>query len=329
MSAFPSSRPRRNRRTEVLRALVRETRLSVEQLIMPLFVVHGRKVSRPVGSMPGIAQLSVDEVLDREIDRARGLGIRSFIFFGIPKTKDEVGSENFARDGIVQQALRRIRARHDDLLLITDVCCCEYTSHGHCGVVLDGAVDNDATLEILGRVVTSHAEAGADLVAPSGMMDGMVAAIRAALDGEGHTGIGVLSYAVKYASAFYGPFREAAESAPAFGDRRGYQMDPANVREALREARQDEAEGADMLMVKPALAYLDIIRAVREATSLPLVTYNVSGEYAMVKAAAQNGWIDEKRVVLESLLAMRRAGADAIITYHAADVAGWLQTPTA
>jgi porphobilinogen synthase len=329
MSAFPSSRPRRNRRSEVLRALVRETRLSVEQLIMPLFVVHGRKVSRPVGSMPGIAQLSVDEVLDREIDRARGLGIRSFIFFGIPKTKDEVGSENFAHDGIVQQALRRIRARHDDLLLITDVCCCEYTSHGHCGVVLDGAVDNDATLEILGRVVTSHAEAGADLVAPSGMMDGMVAAIRAALDGEGHTDVGVLSYAVKYASAFYGPFREAAESAPAFGDRRAYQMDPPNVREALREARQDEAEGADMLMVKPALAYLDILRAVREATSLPLVTYNVSGEYAMVKAAAQNGWIDEKRVVLESLLAMRRAGADAIITYHSADVAGWLQTPIA
>ena len=235
-----------------------------------------------------------------------------------------MGSENFAEDGIVQRALRRIRVRHPDLLLLTDVCCCEYTSHGHCGVVRDGRVDNDATLEILERVAVTHADAGADIVAPSGMMDGMVAAIRRALDAAGYTEAAILSYAVKYASAYYGPFREAAESAPAFGDRREYQMDPANVREAILEAALDEAEGADMLMVKPALAYLDVVRAVRERTSLPLVAYNVSGEYSMVKAAARLGWIDERRVVMETLTGMRRAGADAIISYHAKDVAGWL-----
>ncbi len=275
--------------------------------------------------MPGVFQLSVDEVLDREADQLRGLGIPAVILFGLPAAKDDVGSENYAADGIVQRALRRLRARHPDLLLLTDVCCCEYTSHGHCGIVKNGAVDNDATLEILARVAVSHAAAGADVVAPSGMMDGMVRAIRTALDGAGHQDCAILSYAVKYASAFYGPFREAADSAPAFGDRRQYQMDPANLREAVLEAALDEAEGADFLMVKPALAYLDVIRAVRERSQLPLVTFNVSGEYAMVKAAAQRGWIDERRAVLEALTGMRRAGADAIISYHAKEVAEWLR----
>ena len=274
--------------------------------------------------MPGVFHLSVDEALDREADRLTALGIPGLILFGLPASKDEVGSENFAADGIVQQALRRLRRHAPDLLLITDVCCCEYTSHGHCGILRGEAVDNDRTLEVLGRVAVTHAEAGADIVAPSGMMDGMVGAIRTALDAAGHTDCAILSYAVKYASAFYGPFREAAESAPAFGDRRGYQMDPPNVREALREAELDEGEGADMLMVKPALPYLDVVRAVRERTTLPLFTYNVSGEYAMVKAAAQRGWLDERRVVLEALTAMRRAGADAILTYHAKDAARWL-----
>ena len=274
--------------------------------------------------MPGVFHLSVDEMLDRELDTIRSRGIPAIILFGIPAKKDDVGTENYSDDGIVQRAVRRIRERHPDLVLITDVCCCEYTSHGHCGIVRDGSIDNDATLEILGRVGVSHARAGADIVAPSGMMDGMVAAIRSALDDAHFTEAAILSYAVKYASAFYGPFREAADSAPVFGDRRQYQMDPANLREALLEARLDEAEGADMLMVKPALAYLDVVRAVRERTELPLVAYNVSGEYAMVKAAARHGWIDECRVVLEALTGMRRAGADAIISYHAKDAAVWL-----
>jgi porphobilinogen synthase len=317
-------RPRRRRRTDALRRLVRENRLDTADFIQPIFVVHGTGVEREIGSMPGVCHLSVDQSLDREVDRIRALGIPAVLLFGLPAAKDEIGSENFATDGIVQRALRRLRARHPDLLLLTDVCCCEYTSHGHCGVLRDGAVDNDATLEILGRVAVTHAEAGADIVAPSGMMDGMVAAIRAALDRSDHTEVAILSYAVKYASAFYGPFREAAESAPAFGDRRQYQMDPANVREALIEAALDEAEGADLLMVKPAMAYLDVVRAVRERTSLPLVAYNVSGEYSMVKAAARLGWIDERRVVLETLTGMRRAGADAIISYHAKDAAAWL-----
>jgi porphobilinogen synthase len=324
VSTSQFQRPRRRRRTEALRRLVREHELHSSDFIQPLFVVHGRGIEREIGSMPGVAQLSVDQSLDREVDRIRELGISSVLLFGLPAAKDEIGSENFADNGIVQQALRRLRARHPDLLLLTDVCCCEYTSHGHCGVLRDGSVDNDATLEIIGRVAVTHAAAGADIVAPSGMMDGMVAALRAALDGAGHADRGILSYAVKYASAFYGPFREAADSAPAFGDRREYQMDPANVREALLEAALDEAEGADLLMVKPALAYLDVVRAVRERTSLPLVAYNVSGEYSMVKAAARLGWIDERRVVLESLTGMRRAGADAIITYHAKDAAAWL-----
>jgi porphobilinogen synthase len=320
----PIHRPRRRRRTEAIRRLVREHELRPSDFIQPLFVVHGSRVEREIASMPGVCHLSVDESLDREADRVQALGIPAVILFGLPAAKDEIGSENFAEDGIVQRALRRLRARCPELLLITDVCCCEYTSHGHCGVLRGGSVDNDATLEVLGRVVVTHAQAGADVVAPSGMMDGMVAAIRAALDGAGHTDRAILSYAVKYASAFYGPFREAAGSTPAFGDRREYQMDPANVREGLLEAAMDEAEGADLLMVKPALAYLDVVRAVRERTHLPLVAYNVSGEYSLVKAAARQGWIDERRVVLEALTGMRRAGADAIITYHAKEAAGWL-----
>ena len=322
----PVNRPRRRRRTAAMRQLVREHQLSPADLIQPLFVVHGTRVEREIGSMPGVFQLSADAMLDREVDGIRALGIPAVLLFGIPAAKDEIGSENFSDDGIVQRALRRIRERHPDLLLITDLCCCEYTSHGHCGIVRDGSVDNDATLEILARAALSHARAGADIIAPSGMMDGMVGAVRAALDREGHSETAILSYAVKYASAFYGPFREAAESAPAFGDRRQYQMDPANVREALLEAALDEAEGADLLMVKPALAYLDVVRAVRERTQLPLVAYNVSGEYAMVKAAARLGWIDECRVVLEALTGMRRAGADAIISYHAKDAATWLSS---
>ena len=307
-----------------MRQLVREHELAAADLIQPLFVVHGSRIEREISSMPDVFQLSVDQALDQEIDRIRSLGIPAVLLFGIPASKDEVGSENFAENGIVQQALRRIRQRHPDLLLISDLCCCEYTSHGHCGVIRAGSVDNDATLEILSRAAVSHAGAGADIIAPSGMMDGMVASIRAALDAAGHTDQAILSYAVKYASAFYGPFREAAHSAPAFGDRRQYQMDPANVREALLEAALDEAEGADLLMVKPALAYLDVVRAVRERTQLPLLAYNVSGEYSMVKAAARQGWIDEGKVVLETLTGMRRAGADAIITYHAKAAAGWL-----
>ena len=324
MTSSQIHRPRRRRRTDAMRRLVREHQLEAADLIQPIFVVHGSGIEREIGSMPGVHHLSVDESLDREVDRIRALGIPAVLLFGLPAAKDEIGSENFADNGIVQQALRRVRARHSDLLLLTDVCCCEYTSHGHCGVLRDGVVDNDATLEILGRVAVTHAAAGADIVAPSGMMDGMVRAIRGALDVARHADVGILSYAVKYASAFYGPFREAADSAPAFGDRRQYQMDPANVREALIEAELDEAEGADLLMVKPALAYLDVVRAVRERTALPLVAYNVSGEYSMVKAAARLGWIDERRVVLETMLGMRRAGADAIISYHAKDAAAWL-----
>lgn len=321
---LPASRPRRRRRTGAIRQLVREHELAPSDLIQPLFVVHGARVEREIASMPDVFQLSVDESLDREVDRLRSVGIQAVLLFGIPATKDEVGSENFADNGIVQQALRRLRERHPDLLLISDLCCCEYTSHGHCGIVRDGAVDNDATLQILARAAVSHAAAGADIIAPSGMMDGMVAAIRAALDGGGHAEQAILSYAVKYASAFYGPFREAAQSTPAFGDRRQYQMDPANVREAVLEASLDEAEGADLLMVKPALAYLDVVRAVRERTQLPLLAYNVSGEYSMVKAAARQGWIDEGKIVLEMLTGMRRAGADAIITYHAKAAASLL-----
>jgi porphobilinogen synthase len=273
--------------------------------------------------MPGVFQLSLD-ALDATVDGLVAAGIRSVILFGLPAIKDDVGSENFDPDGIIPQALARLRHRHPQLCLITDLCCCEYTDHGHCGILRGDEVDNDATLEILGRAAVVHAEAGADIVAPSGMMDGMVRAIRAALDTANQQDCGILSYAVKYASGFYGPFREAAGSTPSFGDRKQYQMDPANVREAIQEARLDEAEGADMLMVKPALAYLDVLAAVRRESTLPLVAYSVSGEYAMIRAAGMNGWIDERRVVLETLLSMHRAGADAIITYHAEAAAQWI-----
>jgi porphobilinogen synthase len=325
MSRFPVSRPRRLRRTPGLRSLVRETELSPLDLIQPLFLVHGSGIEREVPAMPGIFHLSVDEALDHEIEKTLAVGIPAVILFGIPAAKDEVGSENYSPDGIVQRALRRIRATYPELILITDVCCCEYTSHGHCGILGPEGVDNDRTLEILGKVAVSHAEAGAEMVAPSGMMDGMVGSIRAALDAAGYQDRAILSYAVKYASAFYGPFREAAQSAPASGDRRGYQMDPSNLREALREASLDEAEGADMLMIKPALAYLDVVRAVRAQTTLPIAVYNVSGEYSMVKAAAARGWIHERSVVLEAFRGMRRAGADLIISYHAKEAAAWLR----
>jgi porphobilinogen synthase len=308
-----------------MRALVRETRLVPAQLIAPLFVVHGSGVRRPIGAMPGQFHLSVDEELDRMADALVAAGVGGVILFGIPASKDPIGRENWSPEGIVARAIARLKARHPALLVCTDVCCCEYTDHGHCGILTaEGVVDNDATLDVLGQVARAHAAAGADVLAPSGMMDGMVAAIRDALDAGGFAERAICSYAVKYASGYYGPFREAVDSAPSFGDRRSYQMDAANRREARREADLDEAEGADLLMVKPALAYLDIIRDVRERSDLPLLCYNVSGEYAMVKAAAAQGWIDERTVVLETLLAMRRAGADGILTYHALDAARWL-----
>ena len=332
-------RPRRLRQTEALRSMVRETELNARDFIYPLFVRHGEGRTA-IASMPGIAQLSVDEAV-RETETAAKLGVPAIILFGIPAEKDLVGLENFAPDGIVQQAIRAIKQEFPEMIVVTDVCLCEYTDHGHCGilnVVSDGSqtrpslslpegyVLNDPTLDVLGKVAVSHAECGADIVAPSGMIDGMVGAIRASLDETGFENLPILSYAVKYASSFYGPFREAAEGAPKFGDRRSHQMDPANVREALREAALDVDEGADMLMVKPALAYLDVIRTVKEAfPELPMAAYNVSGEYAMVKAAAANGWIDEAKVTLETLTAMKRAGADLILTYHALDAARWLK----
>lgn len=321
---FPTVRLRRLRATPTLRAMVRETALNPAQFIYPLFVVHGSGVYDEIASMPGVFNQSVDQ-LAREADALADLGVPAVMLFGIPARKDPVGSENFAQDGIVQQAVRALKRANPDLLVMTDVCLCEYTDHGHCGLIRDGAILNDETLEVLGRVALSHAQAGADVVAPSGMMDGMVGALRAALDRGGYQTVSILSYAVKYASGFYGPFREAAHSAPAFGDRRTHQMDPANVREALREAQLDVDEGADMLMVKPALPYLDVIRRVKDRFDLPLAAYNVSGEYAMIKAAARNGWLDEPRVVLEALTGIRRAGADLILTYHAKDAARWLK----
>jgi porphobilinogen synthase len=320
---FPTTRLRRLRASPALRSMVRETQLSPADFIYPLFVVHGHKVRRGIASMPGVYHLSVDQ-LAGEVDELKTLGVPAVILFGLPEQKDAIGSENFASDGIVQQAIQAIKAARPEMIVLTDVCMCEYTDHGHCGIVRDEQVINDETLEILQKVVVSHAAAGADVVAPSGMMDGMVGAIRKALDGHGFENVSILSYAVKYASGFYGPFRDAAQSAPQFGDRHTYQMDPANAREALREARLDVAEGVDMLMVKPALAYLDIVRRVREAFDLPLAAYNVSGEYSMVKAAASQGWIDERRVVLELLTGIKRAGADLILTYHAKDAARWL-----
>jgi len=321
-----AKRPRRLRRTQSLRDLVRETTLEPSDFVYPLFVVAGEDTRRPVESMPGIDQLSVDR-LEGEARELATLGVKAVLLFGIPGAKDPHGLECFADDGVVQQAIRALKDAEPDLVVVTDVCLCEYTDHGHCGLIDDaGEVLNDETLDVLRRIAVSHGEAGADIVAPSGMIDGMVGAIRGALDEEGLQRVAILSYAVKYASAFYGPFREAAEGAPAFGDRRSQQMDPGNAREALREAALDVEEGADGLLVKPALGYLDVVRSVRERfPELPLAAYNVSGEYAMVKAAAANGWLDERAVVLEALTGIRRAGADLVVTYHAKDAAAWLQ----
>ncbi len=321
-------RPRRLRRTPGLRAMVRETRLSSEQLIYPIFVQPAGVASQPVESMPGVMRWPVDRV-DEPAGEALEAGVRAVLLFGIPPAKDARGSGADDPEGVVQQAVRRLKARWPELVVVTDVCLCEYTEHGHCGILRERRgtmeVDNDATLERLAATAVSHAEAGADIVAPSSMMDDQVRAIRQALDAAGWEDVAVMAYSAKFASAFYGPFREAAGSAPAFGDRRAYQMDPANAREALREVALDVAQGADIVMVKPALAYLDVVRAVREAVALPVAAYNVSGEYAMVEAAARLGWIDRRAVVLESLTAMARAGADLIITYHAVEAARWLR----
>ncbi len=309
-------RPRRLRRTEALRSMVRETRLAPENLILPLFVCPGQRVRREVNSMPGVHNLSVDEI-QKDAAEAYELGVRGVILFGLPESKDETASGAYDENGVVQQAVRAIRRSTPDLIIMTDTCLCEYTSHGHCGVVRNNEVVNDESLELLARTAVSQAQAGADIVGPSAMMDGQVAAIREALDGAGFENVAIMSYAVKYASAFYGPFREAAESTPAFGDRRAYQMDAANAREAMREAELDYSEGADMLMVKPATVYLDILKMVRDRFDLPLAAYHVSGEYAMLKAAAQKRWIDEQRVMMETLTSIKRAGADIILTYYA------------
>ena len=339
LAGFPTARPRRLRLNPRLRSMVRETRLAPDNLIYPLFVTHGRGVKAEIHSMPGVFQWSPD-LLGREARSIVALGIPAVLLFGLPAAKDPIGLENFAPDGIVQQAIRAIKDAAPDTVVITDVCLCEYTDHGHCGLLNtgngsqgrphpnlpEGYVLNDETLEVLVKVALSHAQAGADIVAPSGMIDGMVAAIRHGLDTGGFEHLPILAYSTKYASGFYGPFREAAQGAPKFGDRQSHQMDPANAREALRETALDVAEGADMLMVKPALAYLDIIRQVRDQfPELPLAAYNVSGEYAMIKAAAANGWLDEKRVALEVLTGIKRAGADLIITYHAKDAAEWIK----
>jgi len=323
MSSFPELRLRRLRRTEPLRALFRETHVDIGDLIYPLFVIEGNQAREEITSMPGVFRHSVD-LLPKEAEEIARLGLPGVILFGIPQYKDELGSGAYHPEGVIQQATRVIKAAVPELVVVTDVCLCEYTSHGHCGVVVNGYVDNDKTLELLAKTAVSHAQAGADIVAPSDMMDGRVKAIRQSLDKNGFHLVPIMSYAAKYASAFYGPFRDAAQSAPQFGDRRSHQMDPPNWREALREVEQDIAEGADVIMVKPALAYLDVIRKVRDTFRHPLAAYNVSGEFAMVKAAAQRGWIDEPRLVLEILTAIKRAGADVIITYHAKEAAGWL-----
>src|SRR6266481_9108387 len=324
MADFPKMRMRRMRQSEIIRGLVRETHLNIEQLIYPLFIAENIEEPREISSMPGIMQWPLKYV-GQEAKRIAQLGIPAVLLFGIPSEKDEVGSQAYDTHGIIQQAIRRLKAEVPDLLVITDVCLCEYTSHGHCGVIANGNVQNDASLELLALMALSHVEAGADLVAPSDMMDGRVGAIRHMLDENGFSQAPIMAYSAKYASGFYGPFREAAGSAPQFGDRRSYQMDPANVREALREVDLDIAEGADIVMVKPALAYLDVIRRVRDHCDLPIAAYNVSGEFSMIKAAAQHGWIDERRIVMEVLTGIRRAGADIIITYFAPDVAQWLQ----
>ncbi len=333
LSARRTIRPRRLRANPAIRAMVRETELNARDFIYPLFVRHGSGRSE-IRSMPGVYQLSVEESV-REAEAAATSGVGAVILFGIPREKDPIGLENFAENGIVQQSIRAIKKEIPEMVVVTDVCLCEYTDHGHCGILNtgehfheglpEGYVLNDPTLDVLAKVALSHAGCGADIVAPSGMMDGMVGALREALDGEGYENLPIMSYAVKYASSFYGPFREAAEGAPKFGDRKSHQMDPANVHEALREAALDVEEGADMLMVKPALAYLDVIRVVKDAyPELPMAAYNVSGEYSMIKAAAANGWVDEAKVTLETLTSIKRAGADIIITYHAVDAANWL-----
>jgi porphobilinogen synthase len=311
------------RRSAGLRALVRETELSPAHLVQPLFVTAGEGVREDIESMPGIERLSITELV-AEVTEAAAAGVRAVMLFGIPASKDEQGSGAYDEEGVVQLAVRALKEAHPEILVITDVCLCEYTTHGHCGFVRDGEVDNDITLELLAKTAISQADAGADAVAPSAMMDGQVATIRSQLDEEGHPDTPIVAYSAKYASAFYGPFREAAGSTPEFGDRRGYQMDPANAAEGVREALQDEKEGADMVMVKPATPYLDVLRRVGEATTLPLAAFHVSGEYSMLKAAAANGWIDERAAVLETLTAMRRAGADVILTYFAKEAAQWL-----
>ncbi|WP_448587909.1 porphobilinogen synthase [Thermocrinis sp.] len=317
---FPRLRPRRLRQKESIRRLVRETRLSVDDLIYPIFVRHGENIVEEVPSMPGVFRYSVDKVVDA-VKEVRDLGIPAIILFGIPEHKDEVGSDTWSHEGIIQRALRKIKKEVPDIYLITDVCFCEYTTHGHCGVLKGDTVENDLTLENLKKQALSHVENGADMLAPSGMMDGMVQAIRSALDSAGYYHVPIMAYSAKFASSFYGPFREVAESAPAFGDRRSYQMDPSNPREALKEVLLDVKEGADIVMVKPALAYLDIIAKVKEATLLPVCAYNVSGEYAMIKAGGRLGWIDEQKVMVETLISIKRAGADMIITYFAKDLA--------
>ena len=324
MAKFPTIRMRRTRQNDTLRNLVRETYLNVEQLIYPLFIAENIDNPREISSMPGIKQWPLAYV-GQEAKRILNLGIPAVLLFGVPSEKDEVGSQAYYSQGIIQQAIRRIKAEAPDLLVVTDVCLCEYTNHGHCGVIYNGNVQNDESLKLLARMALSHVVAGADVVAPSDMMDGRVGAIRHTLDDDGYSSTPIMAYSAKYASGFYGPFREAAASSPQFGDRRSYQMDPANVREALREVDLDISEGADIVMVKPALAYLDVIQQVREHCNLPIAAYNVSGEYAMIKAAAQQGWIDERRIVMEVLTGNRRAGADIIITYFAPEVAQWLR----
>ncbi len=323
-AGFPIVRPRRLRRTATLRRMVRETRISPDQLILPMFAIGGAGREESIASMPGHARMSPD-VLAVRAARAYEAGVPAVLLFGVTDQKDEVGSQSCNPSGEVQEAVAAIKLLVPEMVVVTDVCLCEYTSHGHCGVLRDGEVDNDATLALLGRAALSHADAGADIVAPSDMMDGRVGAIRHTLDAHGHEGVAILSYAAKYASAFYGPFRDAAGSAPSFGDRRGYQMDPANGREALREVALDIGEGADMVMVKPAAAYLDVIGEVRRTTTLPVAAYHVSGEFSMIKAAAERGWLDERTAALEVLTAIARAGADLVITYYAEDAAGWLK----
>jgi porphobilinogen synthase len=322
--AFPATRLRRLRRTETLRAFVRETELSPADLIQPAFVIAGEGIREEIESMPGIERFSISGLVEEAAEIAAA-GIGAILLFGIPAAKDDVGTGAYDDEGIVQMAVRALKDAHPDLTVITDVCLCEYTSHGHCGVLREGEVDNDISVELLAKTAISHAEAGADVVAPSDMMDGRIGSIRYQLDEEGHPDVPILAYSAKYASAFYGPFRDAADSTPESGDRRGYQMDPANAAEAVREAELDLDEGADMLMVKPATPYLDVVRQVKDATGAPLAAYHVSGEYSMLKAAAANGWIDERQAVLETLTSIRRAGADAIVTYYAKEAAAWLR----